>query len=147
MYSLSGRAGMAKYMHTLYLLKPYYDKSLDELWAKRLRLNCIYDRIVILHIMFNMIVTISTPPMQRKIIGESCQFSWKVTENYTAYAATFLSSHTALGPNTNLSSSNSVITLLIRNIQQSDAGYYSLTINTGLSTEVHSVVMLFVYGQ
>src|SRR6218665_2524015 len=90
-----------------------------------------------------MTVSISTPPMQRKVIGESCQFRWKVKGDFTSYTVRLGSE--ALGPDTNLSSSNCTITLVIWNIQLSDAGYYSLSINTGPSTEVNSTVMLFVY--
>src|SRR6218665_741295 len=90
-------------------------------------------------------VTISTPRAQRKCTGESPKFLWKVTGDFTSYTVSLDS--TALGPNTNLSSSNGAIILTIWNIQLENAGYYSLSINTGLSTEVNSTVLLFVYGK
>lgn len=92
-----------------------------------------------------MTVTISPLPTQRKVIGESCQFRWKVTGDFTSYTVRLGS--TALGPNTNLSSSNGAIILTIWNIQLSNAGYYTVSINTGPSTDVNSIVLLFVYGQ
>jgi len=90
-----------------------------------------------------MTVSISTPPMQRKSLGESCKFRWKVTGNFTSYTVTRGPIH--LAPNTKVNSSNDVITLVIWNIQTSDAGNYSLSINTGLSTKVNSTALLFVY--
>ena len=95
-----------------------------------------------------MTVKISAPPMQRKSIGENCQFRWKVTGNITAYTVKLLISSTQSSAlNTNLISKDGVITLFIWKIQLSNAGYYTVSISTGPVTNVNSTVLLFVYGQ
>lgn len=95
-----------------------------------------------------MTVKISAPPMQRKSIGENCQFCWKVTGNITAYTVKLLISSTQSSAlNTNLISKDGVITLFIWKIQLSNAGYYTVSISTGPVTNVNSTVLLFVYGQ
>lgn len=98
-------------------------------------------------------MTISTPSpsFQRRNLGESCTFRWNVTGDFTTYSIKLLSTETpkVLGSNTNVTvnNKNGVITLLIWNIQISDAGNYSLSIPTGPLTEVNSRAVLFVYSK
>lgn len=75
-----------------------------------------------------------------------------MTRNFTTYTIKRLSTSTgtptSLGLNANhtFNSSKGLITLLIWNIQTSNAGYYSLSVSTGASSEVNSAAVLFVYA-
>ena len=86
--------------------------------------------------------------MQRKYIGETATLQWTVTKSLSSYSVYNLKSETlSANANYTLASKTGVITLLIRNIQLTDAGNYSLSVTNGSATQIDSSALLFVYGK
>lgn len=86
--------------------------------------------------------------MQRKCLGETATFQWSVTgplSDYSVYSRT----KGALKANADysLDDQTGVVTLIIRNIQLSDAGNYSLSVTIGASVQTDAGALLFVYGK
>lgn len=97
-----------------------------------------------------VLVEIASNGLQRVTRGDKCTFRWTVDEPITSYViynrtTGYLTTLHHYGYQ-DYDNSSGVITLVLNNVQLTDAGNYSLEIVKGSNTVIDSTASLFVYG-